>query len=142
MCWYAAPLRLLPNVIVRLALGNQGFRSLQGGHGDFGTGTKPLLRLFRGWLRVADDVRVYEGSIETGNFMPPYPNYFAIAARIKEFAELGIKGYFGEGQTTGVPDMKGLRGFLIGRLLFDPSLSIGTLVARYGKRHACITRLS
>lgn len=47
--------------------------------------------------------------------MVPFPNYFAIAERIKEYAQLGIRGWFGEGSTSLWSDMRGLRTFLIGQ---------------------------
>lgn len=68
-------------------------------------------------LHASKDVRIYDGGIElSGSYhMVPFPNYFAIAERIKEYAQLGIRGWFGEGSTSLWSDMRGLRTFLIGQ---------------------------
>ena len=56
-----------------------------------------------------------------------------MATNIKEWAEAGVKGYFGDGMTTGSggTEMAELRAWLIAKLIWDPSQDPNKLIAEF-----------
>jgi hypothetical protein len=61
----------------------------------------------------------------------PHGDCTAQALHIKELSELGVTGYFAEGNGVPGSDMADLRVFLAGRLTFDATLDIDKLLADF-----------
>jgi hypothetical protein len=87
------------------------------------------LALIQGWLAHSESVYIWNG-VNEGSILP-HGDYLAQALHIKELAKLGVKGYFAEGSTWPGSDMVDLRVFLAGRMMFDATLDIDTLVAEF-----------
>ena len=110
------------------------------------------LALIKGWLKHATTVYIWKGIPKS--VILPHGGHTAQALHIKvrlslvtllvlvccllyslsdlqELAELGVRGYFAEGWTWEGADMADLRVFLAGRMTFDATLDIDTLVAEF-----------
>ena len=72
-------------------------------------------------------VRAYRRSCRTTMFVVAESLY----AFMQELAELGVRGYFAEGWGYPGADMADLRVFLAGRMTFNATLDIDTLVTEF-----------
>jgi hypothetical protein len=86
-----------------------------------------------GWMKICSDVYIYDYPDNVTYELLPHPNLRALATNIKNWAKMGIKGYFGDGvaRGTGGTEMAELRNWLIAKLLWDPSLDTDALIKTF-----------
>ncbi len=87
----------------------------------------------QGWLKISKRIYVYDYPDNVTYELVPHPNLRALAANIKDWAKMGVKGYFGDGvgNSTGGTEMADLRAWMIAKLLWDPSLNPDKLIAEF-----------
>ena len=116
-------LKFADNVIVRIAGFSAGAVSLHHLKNAFN------LAVVKGWVRAAKTVYIWNG-VNNGEILP-HGDCIAQALHIKELAELGVTGYFAEGNGVPGSDFADLRVFLAGRMAFDTTLDIEKLLAEF-----------
>lgn len=79
------------------------------------------------WLDAASSVWIW--SYTEGHSILPNINHFSIGEDITHLAELGVKGYFAEGDATPAKDL--LKHYLIGRKTFNPQLSTNDTIKEF-----------
>ena len=86
-----------------------------------------------GWLQICDRVYLYDYPDNVSYPFVPHPNLRALAANIRNWAEIGVTGYFGDGigGGTGGTEMAELRVWLIARLLWDPTQDPDALINEF-----------
>ena len=86
-----------------------------------------------GWLQICDLVYLYDYPDNVSYPFVPHPNLRALAANIRNWAEIGVTGYFGDGigGGTGGTEMAELRVWLIARLLWDPTQDPDALINEF-----------
>lgn len=86
-----------------------------------------------GWLDVCDRVYLYDYPDNVSYHLVPHPNLRALAANIRNWAEIGVTGYFGDGigRGSGGTEMAELRSWLVARLLWDPSQDPRALIREF-----------
>ena len=86
------------------------------------------LALIQEWLNHSKAVYLWNGI--NGGILP-HGDCTAQALQIKELSELGVTGYFAEGDTWPGADCIELRVFLAARMTFDATLDIDRLVEEF-----------
>ena len=86
-----------------------------------------------GWLAICDRVYLYDYPCNVSYELVPHPNLRALAANIRNWAEIGGTGYFGDGvaRGSGGTEMAELRAWLVARLLWDPSQDGQALIEEF-----------
>jgi hypothetical protein len=87
----------------------------------------------QGWLKICSRMYIYDYPVNVTYELTPHPNLRALTTNIKDWANAGIKGYFGDGigRGTGGTEMADLRAWLIANLLWDPSLDPTKLIEEF-----------
>ena len=83
-----------------------------------------------GWLAICDRVYLYDYPCNVSYPLVPHPNLRALAANIRNWAEIGVTGYHGDGVARGPggTEMAELRAWLVAQFLWDPSRDPGALI--------------
>ncbi len=137
--------RPAPNVRVRLC----AFGCCQA-HG-FGTcdqsESRRFLKALNGWSRITSQLYIWHYSTNFVHYLLPMPNLEEIHANIGLYHRRGVYGIFmqGQGDTGGGAEMTALRGYTIGRLLWNPRQPLWPLVdeflsAEYGRAAPAVRR--
>jgi hypothetical protein len=131
--------RFRPNVVMRVALTGAVTEPCAEGTGN--ARSRPLSDPYNVmWVErlrrfmVAAPGGVYTWIYETRSefTLSPQPNYFLVADDIQFLAQLGVKGWNGEGICCEKgAEMIELKTYLIGRKLFDPSLDTQQLTQEF-----------
>jgi len=84
-------------------------------------------------VEIHDRVYLYDYPANVTYPLVPHPNLRALAANIRNWAEIGVRGYFGDGvgRGTGGTEMAELRIWLIARLLWDPMQDPDELIQEF-----------
>ena len=137
--------RPAPNVRVRLcAFGccqAHGFGSC--GHPE----SRRFLKALNGWSRITSQLYIWHYCTNFGSYLLPMPNFEEIHANIDLYHRRGVYGIFmqGQGDSGGGAESSSLRGYVIGRLLWNPRQPVWPLVdeflaAHYGAAAAAVRR--
>ena len=130
--------RPAPNVRVRLC----AFGCCQA-HG-FGTcdqsESQRFLKALNGWSKITSQLYIWHYCTNFGSYLLPMPNFDEIQANIALYQQRGVYGIFmqGQGDPGGGAELTALRGYVIGRLLWNPRQPVWPLVdeflsAEYGQ---------
>ena len=94
---------------------------------------KPWNDDLRRWLEISKRIYVYDYPDNCVYELMPHPNLRTLAANIKNWAQSGVKGYFGDGIAggTGGTEMAELRAWMVAKLLWDPSSDPGKLIEEF-----------
>src|SRR5690606_1980706 len=67
------------------------------------------------------------------NYLLPFPNWWAMCSSVRQLAELGVQGYFGQGawDNGGGAELAHLRLWVLARLLWDPDLDADALIREF-----------
>jgi len=118
-----------PNVIIYFCPIHAASNSLPMSNPRFKTWQNDL----DGWLKISQKVYLYDYPDNVSWELVPHPNLRALATNIKQWAKAGVKGYFGDGMTSGSggTELAELRAWLIAKLIWDPSQDTSTLITEF-----------
>lgn len=82
-----------------------------------------------GWAKMCDRLYIWDYTTNFAHYVMPHPNLRVLAPNVKFFAANNVKGVFEQGayQSFG-SEMAELRGWVLAKLLWDPSLDGQKLV--------------
>ena len=134
-----------PNVRVRLC----AFGCCQA-HG-FGScdqaESRRFLKALNGWSRITSQLYIWHYCTNFGSYLLPMPNLDEIHANIGLYHRRGVYGIFmqGQGDQGGGAELTALRGYVIGRLLWNPRQPVWPIVdeflgAHYGEAAPAVRR--
>jgi hypothetical protein len=85
------------------------------------------------WAKVCGRLYIWDYVVNFTHFVMPYPNFHVLADNIRFFIENNVKGIFEEAATSmyGGTEFAELRAYVLGKLLWDPSLDTDTLAAEF-----------
>ncbi|WP_169738878.1 DUF4838 domain-containing protein [Jiangella gansuensis] len=88
-----------------------------------------------GWRAIASSIVMWDYHYATMDFLVPFADWWAHPETIKELADRSdVVGYFGEGQfrdgSSGI-QLKALKAWVCGRLLWDPDADIDDLIEEF-----------
>jgi len=140
--WYSAdaPRHVVPHANVRVRL--CPIRCCQG-H-EFGTCDHPesqrAFRALKEWRRRTKQLYIWHYCTNFANYPFPMPDFDELHANIALYKRFGVYGIFmqGMGSNGGGAESMALRGYVIGRLLWNPSQPVWPIIdeflkAYYGK---------
>ncbi len=93
----------------------------------------------RGWLKISPRVYIYDYPVNLVYEFTPHPNLRGLAANIKHWAKIGVKGYYGDGfgdvdsgiAIHGGTEMAELRAWMVAKLLWNPSADPNKLIREF-----------
>jgi hypothetical protein len=116
-----------PDVMVRLAPISQN----QGLPLEHPQNAASLAQL-RAWANVSQHLYIWGYDTNYASYPQPTPVWFALGPTIKTWVAHGVKGIFMEGSYgTSGGDMDALKDFVVGRLLWDPTLDPDALIDQF-----------
>jgi len=85
------------------------------------------------WARLSANVVVWTYNTNFQNYLLPFPNWWAMCSSVRQLAELGVQGYFGQGawDNGGGAELAHLRLWVLARLLWDPDLDADALIREF-----------
>ena len=129
-------LRFERNVIVRVCL-NEELGSLNDGTGwnrflpITDRRNAAAIAVLREWKQAVGTLFVWDHAEDHLNSMVPHPNYFLLGDRIKYLVDLGVTGYYTDGNADEAADMAALKAYVIGRISFDPALETAAVIHEF-----------
>ncbi len=109
--------------------------------------SRRFLKALNGWSRITSQLYIWHYCTNFGSYLLPMPNFDEIHANIGLYQQRGVHGIFmqGQGDPGGGAELTALRGYVIGRLLWNPRQPVWPLVdeflaAHYGKAAAAVRR--
>ena len=90
-------------------------------------------RALDGWTRITDNSYVWHYSTNFAHYLLPMPNLAEFPAAIRHFHARGVKGVFlqGAGDEGGGGELMALRGYLAGKLLWNPAADAAGLTREF-----------
>ncbi len=87
----------------------------------------------RAWQHVAPLLYVWDYTTNFGNYQQPFPNLKALQGNAQFFAKHQVKGLFEQGNYSsgGGGEMEPLRGYVLAKLLWDPSVDIDRITDEF-----------
>ena len=85
-----------------------------------------------GWSRICDRLYIWDYTTNFAHYVLPHPNLRVLGPNVKFFVDHGVKGVFEQGayQSYG-SEMAELRGWVLAKLLWDPSRGADELVNEF-----------
>ena len=106
-----------------------------------------FLKALNGWSRITSQLYIWHYCTNFGSYLLPMPNFDEIHANIGLYHQRKVRGIFmqGQGDQGGGAELTALRGYVIGRLLWNPRQPVWPLVdeflaAHYGKAAPAVRR--
>ncbi len=107
------------NVVIRLCTIECSFvQPLESGEQN-----KPLREDMQGWSKIADNLFVWDYTVNFSAYMLPHPNHRVLASNVRFFVDNNTIGLFAQGDsfcTAG--DFARLKTWVLSRLMWNPSL--------------------
>ncbi len=95
---------------------------------DEGEQNKPLREDMRGWSKIADNLFVWDYTVNFSAYMLPHPNHRVLAPNVRFFVDNNTIGLFEQGDahcTAG--DFARLKTWVLSRLMWNPTLDANKL---------------
>jgi len=85
-----------------------------------------------GWSKICDRLYVWDYTTNFSHYVLPHPNLRVLGPNVRFFVDHGVRGIFEQGayQSYG-SEMAELRGWVLARLLWDPSLDAQKLIDEF-----------
>jgi len=85
-----------------------------------------------GWSKICDRLYIWDYTTNFAHYVLPHPNLRVLGPNVKFFVDHGVKGVFEQGayQSYG-SEMAELRGWVLAKLLWDPSRDADALVNEF-----------
>lgn len=106
-----------------------------------------FLKALNGWSRITSQLYIWHYCTNFASYLLPMPNFDEIRANIGLYHQRKVRGIFmqGQGDQGGGAELSALRGYVIGRLLWNPQQPVWPLVdeflaAHYGKAAPAVRR--
>ncbi|MBK6814728.1 MAG: DUF4838 domain-containing protein [Saprospiraceae bacterium] len=80
------------------------------------------------WGRIAKDIIIWDYVIQFPNLLAPFPNLHVLQPNIQLFVKNGVNAMFEQGNREVGGEFAELRAYLISKLLWDPNLSVDSLM--------------
>lgn len=80
-----------------------------------------------GWKALTPNILVWDYVTQFTNYLVPFPNQQTFSANIRFFAQQQVKGLFMQGSGETRSDLQELKSYLLAKLLWNPSISVGKL---------------
>ncbi len=79
----------------------------------------------KAWAKIADNIYVWDYVVDFSHYLMPFPNFNVLKDNINFFIRHNVKGIFEQGcYTTRFGEMNALRGYVLAKLLWDPSYDV------------------
>jgi hypothetical protein len=105
-----------PNVIVRLCSIECNFREPLAAPANAKFGDD-----LRGWARICNRLYVWDYTTDFSHYVQPHPNWYALGANVRFFADHNVKGLFEQGAYQSyASEFSELRAWLLAQLLWNP----------------------
>ncbi len=113
-----------PNVVIRLATDSMWrypFTPAEDG--------PEFSAALAGWHRVASQIHIWDYQVNFGDYLAPWPMFWAISRNLKLFAASGVTGVMVQGSYQGPGTERQLmRAWVFAKLLWDPSRDVWPLM--------------
>jgi len=84
------------------------------------------------WSKISNRIHVWDYSTNYGHFVAPFPNWYVLGPNIRFLVAHGVRGLMEEGNYRSPGgDMTELKQYLIGRLMWDPTVSDREVIAEF-----------
>lgn len=102
-------------------------------HSRFAADNADIGRAIETWCGVADDIVLWDYTIDFACYIQPFPDYWSFGATVKRLAEYPqVGGYFGQNAYNAAgTEFAELRTWILGRLLWDPTLDPDGLIREF-----------
>ncbi|MCK5820663.1 MAG: DUF4838 domain-containing protein [Bacteroidales bacterium] len=81
-----------------------------------------------GWGRITDDILLWDYVIQFENLVSPFPNFHVLKPNLQYFVENSADKHFQQGNREVGGEFAELRGYLISKLLWNPSADVDSLM--------------
>ncbi|MGW0229207.1 DUF4838 domain-containing protein [Actinopolymorpha singaporensis] len=102
-------------------------------HSRFEGDNAEIGQTLKKWCEVADDIVIWDYTVDFAYYIQPFPDYWSFGATVQGLAEHPqVGGYFAQNAYNAAgTEFAELRTWVLGRLLWDPSLDPDALIREF-----------